>query len=52
MNAEAMAEALMLEAEAWEAGQRDARRISGIWCEEFHAHAVAKRALELLNIAG
>ena len=52
MKAGAMAEALMLEAQAWEAGERDAHRISSIWCDEFHADAVADRALRLLKIAG
>lgn len=51
MTAEALAEALMLEADAWDQGQRDPRRISEIWCDEFHSHKVAARGLEMLGLS-
>jgi glycosyltransferase involved in cell wall biosynthesis len=50
MDADSLCEALMLEADAWEAGQRDPERISRIWCEEFHSTKVAERAIRLLEL--
>lgn len=46
----ALTDELILEAGAWEAGERDPDRISRIWCAEFHAPKVAQRALESLNL--
>ena len=51
MSAEALAEALILEAAAWESAQRDPERISRIWCQEFHEGAVAARAMQMLKLA-
>lgn len=48
-HSEALAAELALEASSWGAGERDPARISGIWCDEFHANKVAARALELLR---
>jgi glycosyltransferase involved in cell wall biosynthesis len=50
MTADALAEALMLEADAWSHGQRDPKRISDIWTEEFHSNKVAARGLEMLGL--
>jgi glycosyltransferase involved in cell wall biosynthesis len=50
MDADSLCEALILEADAWDAGQRDPNRISRIWCEEFHSTKVAERALRLLGL--
>jgi glycosyltransferase involved in cell wall biosynthesis len=50
MTADALAEALMLEADAWSQGQRDSKRISDIWSDEFHSNKVAARALGLLGL--
>jgi glycosyltransferase involved in cell wall biosynthesis len=50
MDADALAEALQLEARAWDDGQRDPTRISRIWCDEFHDVKVASRALALLGL--
>ena len=50
MDATSLAEALQLEADAWDSGERDPKRISTIWCPEFHETAVAKRGLELLGL--
>ena len=47
---ELLADALVLEADAWEIGQRDPERISKIWGPEFHAPAVAKRAMDALGL--
>lgn len=46
----ALCDELCLEAESWLYGQRDATRISEIWCEEFHAREVAGKALQILNL--
>ncbi|MEO7098020.1 MAG: glycosyltransferase family 4 protein [Luteolibacter sp.] len=46
---DALTDELVLEANAWEAGERSPERIGRIWCEEFHASEVARRALELLE---
>jgi glycosyltransferase involved in cell wall biosynthesis len=50
MNPDALAEALQLEAQAWDNGQRDPFRISRIWCDEFHDVKVASRALDFLGL--
>jgi glycosyltransferase involved in cell wall biosynthesis len=50
MDANSLAEALQLEALAWDEGQRDPERISRIWKEEFHDINVASRALNLLGL--
>lgn len=50
MTADALAEALMLEADAWSQGQRDPKRISDIWSDEFHSTKVAARGLEMLGL--
>jgi glycosyltransferase involved in cell wall biosynthesis len=50
MDADAMAEALQLEAQAWDREERNPARISRIWTEEFHDVNVATRALELLGL--
>ena len=50
MDAVALAEALQLEAQAWDKGERDPERISHIWTEEFHDVKVASRALEFLGL--
>lgn len=52
MTADVLADALRLEAEAWENGQRDAAGISKNWRDEFHDTAVAGRALKMLGLAG
>ena len=49
-KADALADELVLEANSWEAGERDPERISRIWCKEFHAPNVAMRALSALKI--
>jgi hypothetical protein len=46
---DALSDELVLEADAWEGGERDAERISRIWRAEFHAPEVARRALEALT---
>lgn len=51
MNSDALAEALKLEAQAWEMGERDPERISRIWTAEFHSANVASKALALLGIS-
>ncbi len=50
MSADALADALCLEAQAWETGQRDPTRISSIWMDEFHNTKVISRALGLLGL--
>ena len=50
MTTDALAEALMLEADAWRLGQRDPKRISDIWSDEFHSNKVAARGLEMLGL--
>ncbi len=45
-----LANELFLEAQAWEQGHRDPKRISDVWCPEFHAPEVAIRALQLLGL--
>jgi glycosyltransferase involved in cell wall biosynthesis len=50
MDADSLAEALQLEAEAWDTGQREPIRISRIWCNEFHDVNVAARALDFLGL--
>jgi glycosyltransferase involved in cell wall biosynthesis len=50
MDADSLAEALQLEADAWDKGQRDPIRISRIWCHEFHDVNVAARALDFLGL--
>ena len=50
MTADALAEALMLEADAWAHGQRDPKRISEIWSDEFHSNKVAARGIEILGL--
>lgn len=49
-SAEALADELVLEAMSWDRGERDPKRISRIWCDEFHAHAVASRAMCCLGL--
>jgi glycosyltransferase involved in cell wall biosynthesis len=49
-SAEALADELVLEADSWGRGERDPARISRIWCEEFHAPAVARKALDCLGL--
>jgi glycosyltransferase involved in cell wall biosynthesis len=49
-KSDALADELVLEANSWEAGERDPERISRIWREEFHAPNVATRALNALKI--
>lgn len=49
-SARALADELLLEADSWTRGERDPVRISRIWCEEFHATAVARRALVHLGL--
>jgi len=51
MDAESLAEALILEAQAWDSGQRDPERISRIWSGEFHGQNVAKAAIRYLNLS-
>jgi glycosyltransferase involved in cell wall biosynthesis len=46
----ALAEELLLEADAWDRGERDPERISRIWSDEFHAVQVAGRALDALEL--
>jgi len=46
----ALAEELVLEADAWERGERNASAISVSWTREFHAKNVARRALEYLDL--
>lgn len=48
-TAGALAEALVLEAEAWDSGRRSGAEISRSWCPEFHAGKVAQRVLDLMN---
>jgi hypothetical protein len=43
------AAALIAELAAWNAGQRDALRISDIWCERLHADKVAERVVEMIK---
>jgi glycosyltransferase involved in cell wall biosynthesis len=50
MDPGSLAQALMLEADAWQSGHRDPDRISEIWTREFHSDAVAKRALQILGL--
>ena len=50
MTTDGLAEALMLEADAWSQGQRDPQRISSIWRNEFHSNKVAARGLEMLGL--
>jgi len=50
MTADALAEALMLEADAWDQTQRDPQRISSIWTDEFHSDKVAARGLTMLGL--
>ena len=50
MNSDALAEAMTLEAQAWDRGERDPEHISRIWTEEFHDVKVASRALEFLGV--
>ena len=50
MNSDALAEALKLEAQAWDKGERDPERISHVWTQEFHDVKVASRALEFLGL--
>jgi hypothetical protein len=47
---DALSTELVLEADAWESGQRDPERISRIWCKEFHAPEVAMRAIQYLGL--
>lgn len=42
-------EALCAELAAWHGGQRDAQRISEIWCERLHADKVAERVVEMID---
>jgi glycosyltransferase involved in cell wall biosynthesis len=49
-DARALADELILEADAWEHGERDPARISQIWSREFHAPEVARRALAALGL--
>lgn len=49
-NSASLTDELILEANAWESGQRDPNRISDIWCNEFHADRVAQRAMQALNL--
>ncbi|MFI2795025.1 glycosyltransferase [Haloferula sp. A504] len=46
----ALALELVLEARAWEAGYRDPEQIGSAWSQEFHADAVAARALRELGL--
>jgi len=50
-SADAMTDELVLEANAWENGERNPERISQIWRAEFHAPMVASRALKALGIS-
>jgi Glycosyl transferases group 1 len=50
-NARGQLQALHLELDAWSRGERDAHRISKIWCDRLHADRVAARTLELRNRA-
>jgi glycosyltransferase involved in cell wall biosynthesis len=50
-NPRALADELILEADAWERGERDPERISRIWTREFHAPEVARRALAALGLS-
>jgi hypothetical protein len=43
------AAALRTELAAWNGGQRDALRISDIWCERLHADKVAERVVEMIK---
>ena len=47
---QALAKELALEADDWEAGERDPSAISAAWTKEFHETKVAKHTLNLLNI--
>lgn len=42
-----LADALTMEAEAWDRGERDPEAISSSWCREFHAPEVARQILSL-----
>lgn len=46
----ALADELILEADAWERGERNPERISNAWTGEFHAPEVARRALKALGL--
>lgn len=46
-----LAEALALEAQAWDLGSRHPNAIATAWTGEFHAELVAKRALDYLGLA-
>jgi glycosyltransferase involved in cell wall biosynthesis len=48
-TADALSDELIIEADAWESGDRDPARISQIWRREFHASEVAQRALYALG---
>ena len=50
MSTDVLAEALMIEADAWNQKQRDPQRISSIWTEEFHDVKVASRTLQFLGL--
>lgn len=50
-NSQDMAEALSLEAKAWEDGERNPDRISRVWHAEFSVTNIARKALSLLGIA-
>jgi hypothetical protein len=47
---EHLSEALILEANAWEKGERNPWGISEEWIGEFHANSVASKAIEYLNL--
>jgi glycosyltransferase involved in cell wall biosynthesis len=47
---EHLSEALILEAHAWEKGERNPQGISEEWIGEFHANSVASKAIEHLNL--
>jgi len=49
-HAQALADELELEAEAWDDGLRDPLHISSSWMTEFHATSVAKRSLGLMGL--
>jgi glycosyltransferase involved in cell wall biosynthesis len=49
-NPAALADELVLEALSWERGERDPNRIGKIWCAEFHADCVARKALQNLGL--
>ena len=46
------AEALCAELAAWHGGQRNAQRISEIWCDRLHADKVAGRVVEMVGRSG